>query len=870
MLRKIVSWSVLAMLLVGISTSTFNIYISSNVMKESFIVRGDFDPLQIEGPMFAEVNDTLSFVVTSGGLPVEGAIVSFASYTARTDARGVAHFQVDFAGSFKVVAEKEGYQSFSTLLWILPKGNEKFPIRGVTAHPNNLGLAFSAYKMAGANFVEIPALYMYDSQGNIYPSIHGAKWVNVTNEVQQQSLAWEISRARDWGFKIYLRYHTSPLWYGLQLPPDPGAVPVGEAKQIYKEQLRKEMLLLAEFAEKYDVDIFDALGRPHAIPAEELIPIYEELLPELRKKFSGELAVSGFEFNTIIGTEETLPEYNYTGFDYVTPIFYIGLTTDSPEEVRNMISACFDFGEYLRAKYGVKILPIWVNAIELYEESSHLYDAFFRVFNNSYEAARTWLFNVIFEEASKRDVEGVGTRGLWFFEQCIGPSGIWEGVRGFAAYESRTPLNVVAKNFHRPWNEKRKMTWKMLLLAELAANSVARSSDTDFVRWTSRRLEEALGAYERSEYELVYLVAQQILRKAWLKVENPLGIIVDGDKSEWQCADPIYFNPSQTFPWFNFLWLNNTEVKKQGNLKCVYAINDPRSLYITLEFYDSAPFPMGEPPGPPYIGIDVSGEWSHKHGEEFYMIINAPLASLWSSDYNGTEWSFAEADYPSSLIGEVQCAVDPGGKVVEIRIPLDLIQNPERINLVVWYPRSAFWGDMEVNMVDWGATKFLELIEPMDGSTVYGIIPIKVAASDNISLARMELYVDESLIDDVPLNSSKTYIYTTSLDTRTLVNDNHSITVKLYNILGNMTITSSLISVQNLLTDLNGDGTVNILDIVIVARAYGAEYNETDGMYWHDPPCKGCPHTKDADLNDDKVINIIDIATVARDYGKTT
>jgi hypothetical protein len=60
------------------------------------------------------------------------------------------------------------------------------------------------------------------------------------------------------------------------------------------------------------------------------------------------------------------------------------------------------------------------------------------------------------------------------------------------------------------------------------------------------------------------------------------------------------------------------------------------------------------------------------------------------------------------------------------------------------------------------------------------------------------------------------------------------------------------------------------MDIAIVARAYGAKYNETDGMYWHDPPCKSSPHTKDADLNDDKVINIIDIATVAKDYGKTT
>lgn len=68
--------------------------------------------------------------------------------------------------------------------------------------------------------------------------------------------------------------------------------------------------------------------------------------------------------------------------------------------------------------------------------------------------------------------------------------------------------------------------------------------------------------------------------------------------------------------------------------------------------------------------------------------------------------------------------------------------------------------------------------------------------------------------------------------------------------------------------DINGDGIVNIMDIAIVAQAYGAKYNETDGMYWHDPPCKYCPHTGDADLNSDEKIDIRDIALVAKHYGE--
>jgi PKD repeat protein len=70
-------------------------------------------------------------------------------------------------------------------------------------------------------------------------------------------------------------------------------------------------------------------------------------------------------------------------------------------------------------------------------------------------------------------------------------------------------------------------------------------------------------------------------------------------------------------------------------------------------------------------------------------------------------------------------------------------------------------------------------------------------------------------------------------------------------------------------TDLNKDRMVNIIDIAIVAQAYKASLNETDGLYWHDPPCEYCPHTSDVDFNKDGKVNILDITKVAIDYGKT-
>jgi hypothetical protein len=66
-------------------------------------------------------------------------------------------------------------------------------------------------------------------------------------------------------------------------------------------------------------------------------------------------------------------------------------------------------------------------------------------------------------------------------------------------------------------------------------------------------------------------------------------------------------------------------------------------------------------------------------------------------------------------------------------------------------------------------------------------------------------------------------------------------------------------------TDLNKDGTVNIIDIATAAKAFGSHGPDIPNP--GDPPSKNWNATADLDKNG--WINIIDIATVARDYGKT-
>jgi peroxiredoxin len=70
-----------------------------------------------------------------------------------------------------------------------------------------------------------------------------------------------------------------------------------------------------------------------------------------------------------------------------------------------------------------------------------------------------------------------------------------------------------------------------------------------------------------------------------------------------------------------------------------------------------------------------------------------------------------------------------------------------------------------------------------------------------------------------------------------------------------MTLGSEIDSLISINTDLNGDGTVNILDIVVVAKSFGSNLG---GPNW----------IPAADLNHDGAVNIVDLSMVAKDFGK--
>jgi len=77
-----------------------------------------------------------------------------------------------------------------------------------------------------------------------------------------------------------------------------------------------------------------------------------------------------------------------------------------------------------------------------------------------------------------------------------------------------------------------------------------------------------------------------------------------------------------------------------------------------------------------------------------------------------------------------------------------------------------------------------------------------------------------------------------------------------------------------ILGDVNGDFEVDVFDKVIVGAAFGATYNATDGLYWHQSPdfpgpCPYCPHTPNADINGDLTIDVFDKVIVGYHFGET-
>ena len=111
-------------------------------------------------------------------------------------------------------------------------------------------------------------------------------------------------------------------------------------------------------------------------------------------------------------------------------------------------------------------------------------------------------------------------------------------------------------------------------------------------------------------------------------------------------------------------------------------------------------------------------------------------------------------------------------------------------------------------------------------------------------------YLDESLLDCQSLSDGST---TAEFITTQLTTDNDTVVLRVIDVKGNFTearFSFDITALPQHLEDINGDGIVNIQDLVLVASNFGKQ-----GIHL-------------ADVNEDGVVNIIDLVLVAGAFGK--
>ncbi len=109
----------------------------------------------------------------------------------------------------------------------------------------------------------------------------------------------------------------------------------------------------------------------------------------------------------------------------------------------------------------------------------------------------------------------------------------------------------------------------------------------------------------------------------------------------------------------------------------------------------------------------------------------------------------------------------------------------------------------------------VSLSAPSDGQSLQFTVPISATASDDLDLARVEFYVDSTLISSIPAAP-----FSLNWNSYAVHNGAHTITVKAIDATGNFSTQAASVTINNppppITGDLNGDHKVNIYDLSIL------------------------------------------------------
>lgn len=589
------------------------------------MVKGEIEhPIEITGPDYVTKRERATFKVRSNNEAVSNFPIVVAEEIKYTDESGQVSFQLDEIGCFKAKSYLENI-SEDKLFWVFPETSRDLEINSLRYHGDHPRHSFFYKRMTGANSISIKAYYVFDDKGNISPIILAPfDWQEVSHKTKQEFLKYQIDKVRDWGFdKIYLHIEVlSPAYLGWE---ETEIEDLDEpARQNYLNNIEKEAMILAEFSQNKSVDILTPFE--NELGWDE-IERYKDNLKELRDIYGGKLGVKLTGDVNVIGDsfyKQVKPEIkvDLSEFDVIFPIAKLdipdmSLIDDSIHQsqppslyqTEQAVEEFLDFYQKIGDKYQARIMPQW---IAQYGFKPGVSDQFLSYFSNKKEAF-AWLYETI--------LAGITERNMY----------------GGSAYKTQ---------YTRPRHEVDYTTDTQLYHS--VASYFSQEGEIDFL---SRE-------HHKSQHEI------KISENPSDEDENPLGIEIDGSPKDWEAVDPVYFNPSQTFPAFEWLKEGGRESFKSErlNLKAIYVMNDNENLYIMIEFYGEA----------------ISVEELRNSGYNLEI----------KFDIEGdAEWNYEAELLPSkgkidSKNGERVTEFPYGDKeVYELKIPLEALDHPKEITL---------------------------------------------------------------------------------------------------------------------------------------------------------------------------------------------
>ena len=461
--------------------------------------------LSILGPWTTEVENEVTFTVTSEDKPVREVTVTTAEFTGLTDSDGNISLRFRKVGVYKIVASKDGYSRSYALIQVYPKGNEAIEIRGLRwPNPYSLRTAtLHEMRMAGANYVAFKVNYFIEKDGSLVPMRY--TWFDAprctTEELKKLAIRW-IRDARNYGLNVMIvTWLWRPDWTGFHEWVYPN-------REKFLDEFERVILEWAEFAEQQGVGMFtwesaritDLLGWKGSSEWHQVI------LPKLREKFKGNLVLGFQDLRSFFINDRTPPEFNYAGYDYVGIHLWDDVSLPATvDEMRSILDRTIEYCQQLRKTYGVKTIFTWLECYRI-----------FKGYEDNPERGKIEFYEMAMNKSIGK-VDGMFVNTWDYRIMCMYH---WNATQRVFVWQGREPYNLVKKYYTRPHEE----------IGTVKATIAIDGKDDDWKELNPLCLDPPnVALYATHDEQYIYIMIQSLNRTSLPKSEYKIWIDVDLD-----------------------------------------------------------------------------------------------------------------------------------------------------------------------------------------------------------------------------------------------------------------------------------------------------------------------------------------------------